>query len=122
MVDDMHRELVAYLRSQAGDYLRGVATYDSEEYSVVYLRDDLRTQHFKSELDRMYEYLSRESRVREQRAFPFGSLDGTLRLFEDAIVLHYPGTQERGTVITLDPEVGRNLTEFMRECEERIEY
>lgn len=122
MGDEPHRELITYLRSQAGDYLRGVATYNAEEYSVLYLRDDLRTQHFETDLDKIHDRLRYESRAREQRAFPFGPLDGTVRLFEEAMVLHYPHTQERGTVITLDPEVGRDLAAFMRECEKRIEY
>jgi hypothetical protein len=38
------------------------------------------------------------------------------------MVMHYPRTQERGTVITFDPDIGRDLTTVMHECEQRITY
>lgn len=122
MVDESHRQLVDYLRNQAGDYLRGVARYDSGGHSVIYLRDNLRSRRFKSDVSQMIDRLKQETRARENRAFPFTDLHGTVRLFEEAMVMHYPHTQERGTVITLDPEVGQNLSTFMHECEERIQY
>ena len=122
MVRDTHRQLITYLRDTVDDNLRGVAVYNQDAYDVVYLRDNLRTRRFKSEVDQMIDRLQQETRAREQRAFPFGDLTGTVRSFEEAMVMHYPHTQERGTLITLDPEVGRDLNTFMHECEQRIEY
>lgn len=119
---DTHHRLVTYLRNTADEYLRGIAMYDADEYDVLYLRDDLRARRFKSEVDRMVDRLNQESRAREQQAFPFGDLTGTLRTFEEAVVMHFPHTQGRGTIITLEPGVARQLNSFMHECEKRIEY
>lgn len=113
--------LTPYLREQAGEYLRGVVTYDGDEYEVQYIRDDLRTQRLKSEVDTMIERLRRESRPGERRSFPFGELNGIVRSFEEAMVMHFPSTQGRGTVVTLDPEVARQLNTFIGACLDRTD-
>jgi len=122
MTTESHRQLVEFLEQHVDDYLRGVAAYTTTDYDVLYLRDDLKAERVRSELDQMIERLRQERRVREQQAFPFGELTGTVRAFEDAMVMHYPYTQERGTVITFDPGVGRDLNTFMHECQQRINY
>lgn len=114
-------ELTPYLKQTAGDYLRGVVHYHGEEYDVRFIRDDLRTQRLKSDVDKMIDRLRRESRSGERQSFPFGELNGTVRSFEDAMVMHFPSTQERGTVVTLDPEIARQLNTFIGSCLERTE-
>lgn len=122
MVGDSHRRLLQYLKEQTDDYLRGVGVYDADDYELLYLREDLRTERVRGELDKMVTRFRQESRAREQRAFPFGELTGTVRTFEEAMVMHYPHTQERGIVVTFEPGVGRDLNTFMHECKKRIEY
>ena len=121
MSEDSHRNLITFLKSEAGEYLRGVAAYNADGYETVYLRDDVRTKRFESEVDRMIDRLRQESRAREQRSFPFEDLNGIVRSFSDGMVMHFPRAQERGTVITLDPEVARQLNTFMEQCLQRIE-
>ena len=94
--------------------------YNGNEYDIQFIRDDLRERRLKSEVDKMIDRLREESRVREHQAFPFGDLNGTVRSFEDAMVLHFPSTQERGMVVALDPEVARQLNTFLGSCIERI--
>lgn len=114
-------ELTPYLKDTAGEYLRGVVAYNGNEYDIQFIRDDLRERRLKSEVDKMIDRLRHESRSREHRAFPFGDLNGTVRSFEEAMVLHFPSTQERGTVVTLDPGVARQLNTFLGSCIERID-
>lgn len=121
MTSDRHQDLLRYLKDQAGEYLRGVAVYTTDDYKIVYLRDDIRSPRFESEADAIITRIRQESRVREHRSFPFDDLRGTVRAFGDAMVMHFPRTQERGTVITLDPGVARDLNTFMGGCLKRIE-
>lgn len=108
--------LAEVLRERTGEYLRGVGLYDADGYEILYVRPNLRRETLELEVERMVSHLRRESRVREQQAFPFGELDGTVRLFEDAVVLHFPLPQEHGAIVTLDTEAARQLHEFMRDC------
>lgn len=114
-------ELTSYLKDTAGDYLRGVVSYNGNEYDIQFIRDDLRERRLKSEVDKMIDRLREESRSREHRAFPFGNLNGTVRSFEEAMVIHFPSTQSRGTVVTLDPEIARQLNTFVGSCLDRID-
>lgn len=118
---DTHRNLISFLKDTAGEYLRGIAVYDTNGYESLYVRDDVRAEHFESEVDRMMDRLRQESRVRDHRDFPFDDLNGSVRSFGEALVMHFPHGQERGTVITLDPGVARQLNTFMAECVQRIE-
>ena len=121
MPGDAHRNLIPYLKDTAGDSLRGVAVYDSTGYESLYVRDDVQAEHFELEVDKMIDRLRQESQVRDLRDFPFDELNGTVRSFGEALVMHFPRTRERGTVITFDPEVARQLNTFMSECLQRIE-
>lgn len=113
-------ELMEFLRDSAGEYLRGVAFYDADGYEILYVRSDLRRATLESEVERMASRLRQESRARERRAFPYGELDGTVRSFEEAVVMHFPLPQERGTVVALEPDAARQLNRFMHECMEYL--
>lgn len=114
-------ELIPYLKDTAGENLRGVVWYEGNEYDIRFIRDDLRTQRLKSEVDKMIDRLRRESRADERRAFPFGEVNATVRSFEEAMVMHFPSTQDRGTVVTFEPEIARQLNTFVGSCLERID-
>lgn len=73
-----------------------------------------------AEIDKMIDRLHKKPHVREQESFPFDHLKGTVRSFDDAMVIHFLCTQERGTVITLEPEVARQFNTFIGRCLQRI--
>lgn len=110
------KELLSYLEQQAGDNLRGVAEYDEEETKVLYLRRNIRHERLKTEVDEMVDRLRPESSKAETNAFPLGELKVTVRRFEDAIIMHFPGGESQGVVVALDPDVARNLNRFTSEC------
>lgn len=112
--------LTPYLKRTAGENLRGVVYYEEDEYEIRFIRDDIRTKRLESEVDKMIDRLRRETRSRERRAFPFGDINGSVRSFDDALVMHFPETQGRGIVVTLDCEVARQLNTFMGSCLKRI--
>lgn len=111
-------QLVEYLRRRVGDDLRGVVCYDEADTDVLFARAD--RPGIESDAERAVRYLQHESRSREQRAFPFGDLNGTVRSFEDAVVMHFPLAASRGIVVTLDPNAARQLNAFMADCIDQL--
>lgn len=87
---------------------------------VLYLRDDIRETRLTSQIDRMLGRLRPEASSREERSFPFGELNATVRLFDEAILLHFPVGNDRGIVVSLEPETACDLNTFIGECEKRI--
>lgn len=112
--------LIKYLEERAGEYHRGTVRYEGDDTNVLYLRDDLQEKRLTSEIDRMLSRLRPESAPKEERSFPFGELRATVRLFEQAILLHFPTGNDRGIVVSLEPETARDLNTFIGECERRI--
>ena len=112
--------LVSFLQEQAGEYLRGVLKYDRETTDVLYLREDIRRKRIQSQFDRIVRRVQPEATPAEERAFPFGDLYVTVRRFDEAIVLHFPRGQDRGTLIALEPDAARDLNTFTTECLNRI--
>lgn len=84
MTEGPHQNLIPFLKDTAGDYLRGVAVYDTEHYQSLYVRDDVQAEHFESDVDRMIDRLRQESRARDLRDFPFDDLNGSVRSFNEA--------------------------------------
>lgn len=113
-------ELVDYLENRAAEYHRGTVHYDGDSTDVLHLRDDLKEKWIMSEIDRMLTRLRPESSPDEERAFPYGDMRATVRLFDEAIILHFPTGPNRGVVVALEPETATDLDTFVGECLKRI--
>lgn len=113
-------ELVEYLEDRAGEYLRGVARYRRDSTDVLYLREDIRRNRLRSQIDRMLKRVEPEATAAEERAFPFGDLYVTVRRFEEAIVMHFPTGNRRGVLVALEPDTARDLNTFTTECLDRL--
>ncbi|WP_224271045.1 hypothetical protein [Haloprofundus salinisoli] len=114
-------DLLNYLQSRSGSYLRGAVQYDDGENDVLYLRGDVREERMLSEIDRMLARLKPESLAAEERSFPLGELYVTVRRFETAIIMHFPRGKQRGIVVSLEPDAARNLNQFTTECIQQID-
>ena len=112
--------LVEFLEKTAGEYHRGTVKYEGSESDVLYLRDDIRKQRMLSQIDRMLTRLRPEATSNEERAFPFGDLHATVRTFDEAIIMHFPTGDDRGVLVSLEPETARDLNTFIGECMSRI--
>lgn len=112
--------LLEFLDQRAGEYHRGTVRYSPNDIEIVYLRDDVEATRLNTEIREMLGRLRPESSQEEVEAFPFEKLQATLRRFDDAIILHFPVGDERGVVVSLEPQTARDLNTFIGECEERI--
>lgn len=112
------KSMVEFLRQDAGPYLRSAFHYDAEEYELLYIRDDVDEQYTDEELQRVVD----DWRAKKwdgdeyERLLSVGNLHCTVRLFDEAIIFHFAQGPRVGTVVTLDPQAGRDLVEFVTEC------
>lgn len=114
-------ELVRFLKHEAGEYLRGVVRHHRGSMDMLYLRSDIREYRLQSQVDRMLTRIQPESHTAEEKAFPFGDLHATVRLFDDATIIHLPTGSRRGIVVSLDPGAARDLASFASRCLDHIE-
>lgn len=114
------RTLATYLQDCIGDLLRGVAHYQDGDLEVVYLRDDIRAERHREDVQQMLTRITQEGTADEEQAFPFGHLHATLRVFDEAILLHFPIENQTGVVVACELDVARRLNSFVGDCLDHI--
>ncbi|GGL37479.1 hypothetical protein GCM10009037_21270 [Halarchaeum grantii] len=117
MVDERHRKLHEHVAGKAGDAYRVGFYYDADEWEVVHVREDLATRRLHEELPDIRERVTdTRALVREEDYPPLGEARATTEVHENGVIVHFPEDGTRGTVVSLDRRVARNLTEFVVEC------
>lgn len=110
------RDALEYVETRAGGSLRVFATYEADgDHSIEYTRDDVQAQYTASDLrERVREVRRNLCRATGLEA-KLGEQYADLRLFPNVILINIPPneTEGRGLILTLDREVGRNLTRFL---------
>ncbi|MFC6731123.1 MULTISPECIES: hypothetical protein [unclassified Haladaptatus] len=110
-------ELVEFLGGRAGDALCWVAYYDATVYELLYTRTDLEGSVDDGDVTGIISHLRFEAPLSEESIFPYESLRATVRLFDDAVVIHMPQGCACGVVVSLDQSAARNLKSFITDCE-----
>ena len=113
--------LIEDLEDRAGENYRATVRYNGDETEILYVREDLEETRLTSQTDRIVRRLRPETSSKEEASFPFGDLAATVRVFHDAILLHFPRGKNRGIFVSLEPETARSLTTFISECEKRLQ-
>jgi hypothetical protein len=110
--------LVEQLRSEIGDDLRAVATYEEYQYELVYERDDVATKP--RAIDRIHEELILEGMGTEylEDVFDVGRLNCTMHSFEEALCFHFVRGNMEGLFVSVDSDALVPVDRFIRICRE----
>lgn len=114
--------LVDDLSEALDDELRVVATYENDEYDLHHMREDIREEYSKTELDRVFRQISIEGMGYEnfQELFHVGQMDCALYGFERALIFHFPPDPFHGLVVSIDRDVAFKPDSIIRICEAGI--
>ena len=115
------KTLLSYLEETASAYHRGTVSYDGNSSNILYLRDDIREERLQSQIDRMLRRLRPESSPEEEQSFLFGELHSTVRVFDEALIMHFPLGNDEGVIVALEPDAARSMNSFIRECHQQID-
>lgn len=112
-----HATLVQFLKHRADEHLRSVFRYTADDYDVLYLRSDLRTEQLKQVLPTLHARILESQGLVAEHDYPrLGAVQATTEIHEHGILLHFVETETQGTVVTLGREVGQDLAGFVEEC------
>ncbi|MBX0286173.1 hypothetical protein EGH22_07525 [Halomicroarcula sp. F28] len=101
------RDLVEAIRDDTADTLQLAVRYSGEGYDIVYLRADIDEQFSDPELEEQVETLMLKGHgdpPQEGALFNFGSLNATMRFYDESLVVHFPTGEWTGLVFVLDQE------------------
>lgn len=122
MPQAISRDLVDFLRDRAGEYLRAVVRYDRDSPELLYCRRDVGQVFSDGDVEGMVEALRRNS-VDSRRLDGLddrGNLRCTVKVFDDAVELHFPHGPEAGTVVALEPAAATRLHTFVDDCHDNL--
>jgi len=104
-VDTDVRDLIEDLRAESDASLRLAIRYTADDYEVLFAREDIAAQFPGPELAQRVETLVMKGLgdpPQETTLFDFGSLESTLRFYDNALVAHFPYREWSGFVFALD--------------------
>ncbi|WP_313693645.1 hypothetical protein [Halorarum halobium] len=98
--------LVEAFKDVAGGQLRVVATLESIDYEVEYVREDLEDEYTRMDFDRAYQSMMANQVSAEdfKSVGEFGDLDCQLFLFTELIVFLFPSSRYSGVFVSFDRE------------------
>ena len=112
------RALTDFLQSTAGQYLRGVVKYDTHDYDLHYIRDDLKNEQFLARVANIYDQLI-QVQAGDNGEDTFGKPYATLNVREHAVILNLRWSATEGILVGLYPEAARQLEGFVNESMKR---
>jgi len=123
MPQESASKLVDFLQEQAGDYLRGAIHYSEDDYVSLYLREDVMDLYSSEKMTELAAYYRQKNKEQTaEEPFNLGINHCSVNFYDDAILFHFTQGDSVGTVITLEPEAGRNIVGFITECLKRLHH
>lgn len=118
MSEGASEAIAEFCKEKGGSSLRVAFHYENGEYETLYARDDVVKQYSAAELERYFRSVSEGEGLESEQtdSLEVGSHHATLRMYDEALVFHFPQGDSVGTVISFDPEVGRECAMFVVRC------
>ncbi|WP_132059236.1 hypothetical protein [Halorussus amylolyticus] len=104
-VNDDIRDLISQLREQTDAPLRLAVRFTADDSKVLFIREDVREQYTDDELEERIETIVMKGLgdpPRERPLFDFGTLDATIRWYENVQVAHFPYREWSGLAFVFD--------------------
>lgn len=116
-------ELAEFCRVEGRGSLRGVFTYRADGGDVVYAREDLEEVYggegfvgLREAAWEVHETVLEEA----PNVRTLGKYRVTVHTFDQGFVMQFRESPEEGVAVVFDRDVGRNLHEFLLECEDYL--
>lgn len=116
-------ELTEYCKERGGGTLRVVFTYTDDSGEILYARGDIGEKHRESGFEplRRAAWAVHETVLAEApRIETMGDYRVTVHTFDEAFVMQFRESPDEGVAVSFDREIGRDLHEFLLECEEHL--
>lgn len=113
---DRANRLAKYCQDRLGDGLRAVGYHSGTSFEVVYIRDGLEEQYPADRVQRFIEGSRSVHRDVEHMDDKMGSPEASLHMLEEGLIIQFHEPGEDVVFLSMDRDVGRNFTRFIREC------
>ncbi|WP_415382012.1 hypothetical protein [Halosimplex sp. TS25] len=117
MPANRYQPLLKLVHSRAGDAFRGAIRYGADDWSVLYLRDDVATERLRDSMETIVGRARAAAPIVPQEAYDrIGETQATVELHDRAALLHFREAPTDGIVVSLDRDVAKGLGQFVNSC------
>lgn len=123
MLSERATRLARFCRGRGRGNLRAVVGYDDEECVFGHIRDDLRDQYTRAEIERMVDALRSVHGDLWTPAFEdsdAGAPKATVHYFGDVVVIQLLVDADCGFLASFDRAASPTLAEFIEQCRLRV--
>jgi len=119
-VNEQTDALHAALAADLGAELRVLGRHDGDDWTIEYIRDDLRDAYDSDAVDDIAGDLALSvlGSDRQEDLYDLGAVRATVRMFEDGTVVHVPTDDRSGYLVSVEDSegfVGRDVVATVRE-------
>lgn len=117
------RALANFFKQEVGQSLRLVGHYTDDEIDLVYLRTDLQKRYDEADFQQTFAIHRQDkaAAAKQQSVISAGNHHATLRIYDEALVFNFVQTDDMGTIVSVAPEVGRDLLTFVTRCLKQLQ-
>jgi len=117
VTEERYQALRDQVHTRAGDAVRAIARYGTDDWELLYVREDVATDGLREAAPTLVE----RARDREPIITPdsydlVGSTQATVELHELAAVVFLHESPTEGVVISLERDVAQGLGQFVNSC------
>lgn len=117
MEKDECRDFAQVVHHHAGDTFRSVFRYTDDDWTALYVRDDVATDDLQSVISTLIQRLREQEPVIQEEYGRLGETRATVELHEDGVLLHFRETETDGVAVSLDREAAQELSTFIDQCQ-----
>lgn len=122
MTMEAAQRVTTYLRDRVGEGLRTVVIVHADDWEVHYLRDDLKEAYTEETFTEVVDTFRLEQPFMSPgiASRPVGERRAIIHHHENALVIQFPLSTADSILISLTPDTGRYLIDFIETCRQLV--
>jgi hypothetical protein len=122
MVEDAAHRVTTFLRDRVGDGLRTVVIVEEDTYDIAYLDPELEAQYTPDTFGQVVDSFRLENPLFSPgiKNQPVGERRAIVHYHENVFVLQFPYSDTESILISVYPDIGRDLLGFIDECRKQV--
>lgn len=123
MVEQAAQRITDYLRNRVDDGLRTVVIVTDDGFNISYLSDALRREYSRETFGEVIDSFRLRNPLFNPgiEGKPIGERRAIVHYHENAFVIQLPYSEAASILISVNPDVGRDLLGFIEQCRKLVQ-
>lgn len=117
MAQGKYGELMEFLEVRVGDSLRTVFSYEFDDWSTLYIRDDVATGELRERVGRLVKRMREHESMADDRLYRgLGETQAMVELHSEGILINIKQSERSGVALSFDRDAVSDIPSFIDGC------